>query len=141
MIHPDQRNTFAQGTEALRLHLDTASKTKAAQEFRHTAQQEVETVSDFIRRLERTFRTAYSRDVMSGDQRHSPVWSDAGRVMPSADEKTSGVRRNLSGSLHCGKERKAPCRPEEEPRVLSALHWYHTMFTMPTLDHAVCWLF
>ena len=65
MIHPDQRTTFAQATKALRLCLDTASKTIAAQEFRQTAQREAETISDFTQRLKRTFHTAYGRDAMS----------------------------------------------------------------------------
>ena len=74
LIHADQRTTFAQATEALRLRLDTASKTVAAQEFRHTAQREGEAVSDFIRRLERTFRSAYGRDGMSVETRDTLLY-------------------------------------------------------------------
>ena len=65
LLHSDQRATFTHATEALRLRLDSVSKTAAAQDFWHTTQREVESVADFIRRLERTFRSAYGRDVMS----------------------------------------------------------------------------
>ena len=65
LVHPDQRTMFVQATEAMRLRLDIASKTIAAQEFRHTVQREAKTVSDFIHRLERMFCTAYGCDAMS----------------------------------------------------------------------------
>ena len=41
----------------------------AAQDFRHTTQKDAETVPDFIRRLERTFRVAYGRDNLSIETR------------------------------------------------------------------------
>ena len=47
------------GTEALAANLDSDNKIMAAQDFRHTIQFERESVSDFIRRLERAFRIAY----------------------------------------------------------------------------------
>ena len=40
LIPAAQRATFAQATESLRLHLDPASKTMAAQDFRHISQRE-----------------------------------------------------------------------------------------------------
>lgn len=55
LVHPDQRSTFTQAIEALRSRLDSVSKTAATQDFRHTIQNESKSVSDFIRRLERTF--------------------------------------------------------------------------------------
>lgn len=63
LLHPD-RAAFAQVVETLRSRLDSVNKTVAAQNFRHTTQREVESASDFIRCLERTFRTAYGRDGM-----------------------------------------------------------------------------
>ena len=74
LLHPDQRSTFTQATEALRSHLDTASKVVAAQDFRHTAQRDEESVSDFIHRLERTFRAAYGRDAMSIETRDTLLY-------------------------------------------------------------------
>lgn len=54
--------------------LGSVSETIAAQDFRHTTQHEAETVSDFIRRLKRTFLASYGRDKMSVETRaHFPM--------------------------------------------------------------------
>ena len=75
LLRPDQRRTFTEATEALRLRLDSSSKTIAAQDFRHLAQHEEEPVRDFIRRrLERTFRAAYGRDPMSLETRETLLY-------------------------------------------------------------------
>ena len=71
LLRSDQRSTFSQATEALRSRLDSASKSVAAQDFRHMTQREDESVNDFIRRLERTFRAAYGRDPMSLETRET----------------------------------------------------------------------
>lgn len=71
LLQPYQRSTFSKATEALCSQLDSASKSVAAQDFRHMAQHESESVSDFIRRLERTFRAAYGRDPMSLETRET----------------------------------------------------------------------
>ena len=41
----------------------------ATQDFRHATQREAESVSDFILRLEQTFRSAYGRDRLSSETR------------------------------------------------------------------------
>ena len=74
LLHPDQRSTFARAIEVLRSRLDSASKVVAAQDFRHTAQRDEEPVSDFINRLERTFRAAYRHDVMSIETRDTLLY-------------------------------------------------------------------
>ena len=56
------------------LLLDSASKAVAAQDFRHAAQHENEAASDFIRRLERIFRSAYGRDPMSAETRETLLY-------------------------------------------------------------------
>ena len=48
---------------------DEANKMVAAQDFRHTTQKEEEPVSNFICRLERTFKIAYGCDNMSAETR------------------------------------------------------------------------
>ena len=68
LLCPDQRSTFSQATEAPRSRV---SKSVAAQDFRHMAQQEEERVSDFIRQLERTFRAAYGHHPMSLETRET----------------------------------------------------------------------
>ena len=55
--------------EALRLRLDSCSKAVAAQDFRHTMQRDGESVADFIRCLEPTFRVAYGREPMLSETR------------------------------------------------------------------------
>ena len=60
-----EKESLDTAVASLRRQLDPGSNTLAAQDFRHTVQMEEEAVSDFIRRLERTFRIAYGRDAMS----------------------------------------------------------------------------
>ena len=51
----------------LQARLDPGNKTLAAMDFRHIAQKENESVSDFIMRLECTFQLAFERDHMSSE--------------------------------------------------------------------------
>ena len=46
----------------------------AAQDFRHTTQKDTETVPDFIRRLEWTFRVAYRCDNLSLETREALLY-------------------------------------------------------------------
>ncbi len=55
--------------------LDPGSKVVAAQDFRHASQREVESVGDFVRRLEKTFRVAYGNDSMLPDTRDALLFS------------------------------------------------------------------
>ena len=48
--------------QALRGQLDTGNHVLAAQDFRYSMQQDMEAVSDFIRRLEKAFQTAYGNE-------------------------------------------------------------------------------
>ena len=65
LLGTEEKSSFSRAAEALRLRLDCGDKTLAAQDFRHSAQREGESVGDFVRHLERTFRIAYGRDHMS----------------------------------------------------------------------------
>lgn len=69
LLDSDTKKSYTQAVEALRLRLDPGSRTLAAQDFRHTAQNDDERVADFIRRLERTFNVAYGREGMSTETR------------------------------------------------------------------------
>ena len=62
LLQSGDKATFPQAKEALQLRLDPGSKVLAAQDFRHTIQGSDEKVTDFVRRLERTFQVAYGRD-------------------------------------------------------------------------------
>ena len=59
LLGEDQLSTYDLATQALRKHLDPASKVLVRQDFHHTSQQGGELVADFIRRLERVFHAAY----------------------------------------------------------------------------------
>lgn len=64
LLSTSDRAKFETAVKALRDRLDPGGKAMAAQDFRHCTQSQGESVSDFIRRLERTFRLAYGRDGM-----------------------------------------------------------------------------
>ena len=74
LMRTEDKSTFASAVQGLRTRIDPGSKALAAQDFRHTAQKEGEAVADFIRRLERTFRVAYGRDMMSGETRDTLLY-------------------------------------------------------------------
>ena len=52
------KSRYQRSIEVLVMRLDPGSKVLAAQDFRHIAQEEKEKVSNFICRLEKTFRKA-----------------------------------------------------------------------------------
>ena len=64
-----EKSDYEKGICALRTRLDPGSKALACQDFRHTAQDESEKVSDFVHRLEKTFRRAYGHDTMLSETR------------------------------------------------------------------------
>ena len=59
LLQLHERASFSLAGEALRSRVNSAGKAVAAQDFRHSAQRDGESVTDFIRRLEWTFRIAY----------------------------------------------------------------------------------
>ena len=61
--------TYKSAITGLRTRLDPGKKTLGALDFRHITQKESENVSDFIRRLERTFQLAFGCDPMSTETR------------------------------------------------------------------------
>ena len=75
LLGPEDKESYEAATRALRTRLDPGGRALAAQDFRHTAQRESEPVSDFVRRLERTFQIAYGRDGMSVETRNTLLHS------------------------------------------------------------------
>ena len=69
LLDTHERNEYTVATKTLRCRLDPGGRALAAQDFRHTFQQDAESVGDFIRRLERTFQLAYGRDKISTETR------------------------------------------------------------------------
>ena len=56
LLSDDDRRTFEVAVKSLHSRIDAGCKAVAAQDFRHLRQADSESVSDLIRRLERTFR-------------------------------------------------------------------------------------
>ena len=67
LLSEQEKNNYEKVVGALLSRLDPGNRTLAAQEFRHLHQKESETVSDFMRRLEKTFHIAYGKDPMTAD--------------------------------------------------------------------------
>ena len=73
LLTGEEKSTFESAVEALRKHLESAAEGKmlAAQDFRHASQRDNESVSDFLRWLERSFKVAYGRDGLSLETQHT----------------------------------------------------------------------
>ena len=69
LLDDEEKETFSDAVKAMKEVLGPGSKILAAQDFRHTIQEESESVSVFVRRLERTFRIAYGSDKLSPETR------------------------------------------------------------------------
>ena len=63
------KTTYQAAINALRERLDPGDQSIAALDFRHTSQKPGETVSDFIRQLEKVFQTAFGRENLSAETR------------------------------------------------------------------------
>lgn len=61
LLEVREKQSWDRAVAALHARLDPGSKQLAAQDFRHTLQENKEAVADFVRRLERTFRIAYAQ--------------------------------------------------------------------------------
>ena len=71
LLSDGDKTSFDSAVTALRIRLDPGSKVMAAQDFRHTVQEESESVCNYIHRLERTFRIAYGHDHMLPETRNT----------------------------------------------------------------------
>ena len=74
LLPDSDRSTFESGVKSLRARLESGTKAMAAQDFRHCTQREGEGVSDFIVRLEKTFRLAYGHEPMSTETRNTLLY-------------------------------------------------------------------
>ena len=95
LIKPGEKTNFVKAVETLRSRIDPANKSAAAQDFRHTTQRESESVSDFIRRLERMFRVAYGRDDMSSETRDMLLYCQVQRYELMKAPAVSGSSQYL----------------------------------------------
>jgi len=75
LLRAEDKQSFKATTRALQNRLDPGCRALAAKDFHHTIQQGSESVSDFIRHLERTFQVAYGRDLMLTETRDTLLHS------------------------------------------------------------------
>ena len=61
--------TYDEAVSSVRERLDPGFKVLAGQDFHHASQKETKSVSDYVRRLERTFVVAYCKGSMSRETR------------------------------------------------------------------------
>ena len=66
---------YPEAVKSLRTRLGVGARAYAAQDFRHSLQEENESVANFIQRLERTFVLAYGRDDLTQETTsHTKTW-------------------------------------------------------------------
>ena len=82
LLSGEEKNDWEQAWSALSIRLDPGSKVIAAQDFRHTIQEETEGVANSICQLEKTFRIAYRGDHFSHSLGNVALWSAPGRDTP-----------------------------------------------------------
>ena len=105
----EEKKTISSATAALHDRLDTNNRVLAAQDFRHTIQRPTESVAEYIRRIEQTYRTAYGRDRMSSETRDTLLYSQLQEglrydlMQAPAVSGSAGV----SAALYCSSERGA----------------------------------
>ena len=69
-----EQQTYSIAIETLRTRLDPGSKTMAAEDFRHSLQRDGEVISDFIRRHEKMYQIAYSKDDLNAATRDALLY-------------------------------------------------------------------
>ena len=101
LLPESEKSDFEKGVHALRARLDPGSKALAAQDFRHAAQYEHEKVSDFIRRIEKTFRRAYGHDSMLAETRDALLYAQLQEGLKYDLMKAPAVSGALSYQALC----------------------------------------
>lgn len=75
LIPAGDRSTFDSAVSALRSRVEPGNRVLAGQDFRHARQEGSESVSEYIRRLEKLFQAAYGRDGLSVETRQTLLYS------------------------------------------------------------------
>ena len=88
LLLEEERSTFDRAVKCLAEALGPGSQILAAQDFRHTIQEEQEAVSAFVRKLEKAFRVAYGADNLKLETRHAFLYG----------QLQEGLRHNLMRS-------------------------------------------
>ena len=122
---------WAKATDALKARLDQGTKVLAAQDFRHTTQRESETVTDFIRRLERTFRIAYGREIMGKETREALLYGQLQEGLRQEFMRSPAVY----GATSYPELLMAAKNEEQRQNELRKRKQYQTSVTPKTIKH------
>ena len=87
--------------ETLWAHLDPGSCALVPQEFRNALQHEKESVSDYVKRLERSFQIAYGRDRLTPETRDTFLCSQLQAGLKLALMECPAVSGSLSYKQLC----------------------------------------
>ena len=74
LLDQEDRSNYSRACQLMQAKMDPDNKAIAAQDFRHTVQEENELVIDFIRCLERTFRRTYGGDILSNETKDALLY-------------------------------------------------------------------
>ena len=128
LLGESDRSIYDAGVKALRSRLDSGSRAMAAQEFRHCRQTDTESVSDFIIRLEKTFRLAYGRDQMIDDTRDALLYAqlheglryklmESPAVSGAANYSTLSVAARAEERRQAALQQRRNYRPDQTPHT------------------------
>ena len=75
LLSREEKVSYPEAVKSLRTRLGVGARVYAAQDFRHSLQEENESVANFIQRLERAFVLAYGRDDLTQETKHTLLHS------------------------------------------------------------------
>ncbi len=110
--------SYTSATSALTERLDPGNKVLASQDFRHAAQSENEDVSDYVRRLERVFYTAFGKDKMGAGTREAILYGQLHEGLKLSLMKSPSVSGSLTyRELIMAAKNEERCQAEFKKRV------------------------
>ena len=91
LLSQEEKSSYADAVKNLRARLGIGARVYAAQNFRRSLQEENESVSSFIQRLERAFVVAYGRDDLTQETKHTLLHSQLQEGLRFAIMKSPAV--------------------------------------------------
>ena len=121
LLSEEDKSTFSQAMARMKDVLGPGSRVMAAQDFRHTLQEENESVGNYIRRLERAFRIAHGSDKLDAESRSIFLFTQMQEGLRQEVMRSPSVSGALSYAELCmaakNEEKRTSCRVEEEAAV------------------------
>ena len=123
LLDDEVKKDWKRAVTALHTRLDPGNKVLAAQDFRHTIQEEKEGVADFIRQLERTFRIAYGKEHFMRETRKALLFGQLQdglrpELMQNATVVSALTYQDLCMAARTEEQRKAEMRKRRQYRSL-----------------------